>query len=347
MILQPTRMNKTLTIVITDLHRLFQEPIIIPPVPVDHESSGVPSDHQGVLVLPINSSAPSQRTKKTITVRPIKDSALETFGQKFVLENWDFLDPDESPTSLVESFQLHCSCLVDEHFPLKTVKLSSYDTPFFTERLRLLRRQRQREYRRSGRSEKYLDIKKLFDEAFLKAAHNYKDKIIAEVTEGKRGSSYKALKKLGNSSAEEENFQIPSHVDSNLTPQQSAEVLADYFSVISQEFDPIDRSKFSPALKQKLLLPSDGIPTLEEYEIHKKIVSSKKPNSSVPGDLPKKVVNTFSVELARPMEIIFNAITTKAEYPRQWIKEYQTPIPKVHPPSSEDDLRNLSCTPFF
>ena len=59
----------------------------------------------------------------------------------------------------------------------------------------------------------------------------------------------------------------------------------------------------------------------------------------VPGDLPRKIVKTFSVELAKPMEIIFNAISTKAEYPRQWIIEHQTPIPKTHPPSSEDQLR--------
>ena len=93
---------------------------------------------------------------------------------------------------------------------------------------------------------------------------------------------------------------------------------------------------------------SDGpVPLLEEFQIHKKIISAKKPNSSVPGDLPKKVVTNFSVELAAPLKIIFNAITRTAEYPRTWIIEHQTPIPKQHPPTTEDDLRNISCTPFF
>ena len=68
---------------------------------------------------------------------------------------------------------------------------------FFTDKLRTLRQQRQREYRQSGRSEKYLRIKKAFDEAFINEAHKYKDKIIAEVAEGKRGSLYKALTKTG------------------------------------------------------------------------------------------------------------------------------------------------------
>ena len=41
-------------------------------------------------------------------------------------------------------------------------------------------------------------------------------------------------------------------------------------------------------------------------------------------------------------------ITDSGEYPRQWVKEYQTAIKKTsHPPVSESDLRLLSCTAFF
>ena len=347
-VLKPTRKDKTLTIVITDLHRLFQEPFIIPPVPVDRGAAGVPSDHLGVLVLPVNSSAPAGKTKRSITVRPIKQSALDSFGKQIVLEDWSFMDPESSSTTLVECFQEHCTSLVEYHFPLKTVQISSYDQPFFTDRLRTLRRQRQREYRRSGRSEKYVEIKKKFDEAFTKEAQNYKDKVIAEVTEGKRGSAYKALKKLGTGGSNDDaNFQIPSHVESNLSAEESAEIIADHFSSISQEFDPIDPSKLSPGLRHKLLHSSDAIPMLEEHDVYKKIVAAKKPNSAVPGDLPKKAVNSFAVELAKPVMTIYNAITRNAEYPRQWIIENQTPIPKQYPTLCEDDLRNISGTPFF
>ena len=36
-----------------------------------------------------------------------------------------------------------------------------------------------------------------------------------------------------------------------------------------------------------------------------------------------------------------------AEYPRQWVVEYQIAIPKVQPPSSEDETRNIASTSFF
>ena len=57
-VLKPTRKNKILDIVITDLHRFYQEPIIVQPVPVDEGALGVPSDHDGVLVVPLNSASP-------------------------------------------------------------------------------------------------------------------------------------------------------------------------------------------------------------------------------------------------------------------------------------------------
>ena len=45
-VLKPTRKNKTLTVVITDLHRYYQEPIIIPPVSVDEGSTGSPKNQE-------------------------------------------------------------------------------------------------------------------------------------------------------------------------------------------------------------------------------------------------------------------------------------------------------------
>ena len=46
-----TRKDKILSVVITDLRRFYIEPRIIDPVPVDNVQHGVPSDHNGVLVL--------------------------------------------------------------------------------------------------------------------------------------------------------------------------------------------------------------------------------------------------------------------------------------------------------
>ena len=51
--------------------------------------------------------------------------------------------------------------------------------------------------------------------------------------------------------------------------------------------------------------------------------------------------------LAYPVTDIFNLITQTAVYPPQWKVEHQIAIPKVFPPESENELRNISKTPFL
>ena len=89
------------------------------------------------------------------------------------------------------------------------------------------------------------------------------------------------------------------------------------------------------------------VPKLQEHEVFKKISKSKKPNSSVPGDLPKRIIKEFSCELATPMTLIYNSILQTLEYPRQWVVEYQIPFPQTSNPSSEDALRNIAKILFF
>ena len=64
-----------------------------------------------------------------------------------------------------------------------------------TEELKALRRRRQRIYRKQGRSPKYHEIKDAFDNKLKAAALKYKEKIIAQVSEGKGGSSYSSIRK--------------------------------------------------------------------------------------------------------------------------------------------------------
>ena len=178
--------------------------------------------------------------------------------------------------------------MIETIFPEKTVTVSNYDKPFITEELKLLRRQRQRAYRKGGRSAKYLELKSKLDMKIKTEAEKYKQKILSEVATGKRGNSYKALRKLesGGKSGKSANFTLPSHAEENLSSEQSAEKLAEYFSKISQEYDPICTEKFPPWIKDKLVIGKTDSkkPVLEEYQVYEKLLKSKKPNSIVPGE---------------------------------------------------------------
>ena len=160
---------------------------------------------------------------------------------------------------------------------------------------------------------------------------------------------YAALRKLGARPGEQQTntFTLQSHQDRGLSSRESAEIIADYFATISQEYEPINIDNFSPNIKHFLSQPNMAdVPILEEYQVYKKLRKAKKPNSSVKGDLPKRVVQEFSCELSAPVTVIFNSILKNFQYPRQWVVEYQIPLPKTYPPSCEDDLRNIAKTAF-
>ena len=92
---------------------------------------------------------------------------------------------------------------------------------------------------------------------------------------------------------------------------------------------------------------STSIPTLTVPTVRKHIIKAKKPTGIVPGDLPKRVVQICVDELAVPATMIFNKILMSAIYPEKWKIEHQVPIPKIFPPESVDDLRNIAKTSFL
>ena len=179
----------------------------------------------------------------------------------------------------------------------------------------------------------------------------YTEKVIDDVKNGNKNCTYSALRKLGvrpGDTSSSSTFNLPLHVENNFTANQSAEIIADHFAAISRDYEPISLHNFPPNIKDALSHPDlSVVPKLEEYEVYKKICKAKKPNSTVPGDLPKKIVSEFSCELASPVTIIYKSILSNLQYPRQWVVEYQNPLPKVYPPSSEDELRNIAKTAFL
>ena len=203
---------------------------------------------------------------------------------------------------------------------------------------------------KKGKTEDYRALKASYDVKLQSEAQKYRAKLENELINGDRTSCYAALRKLGARPGDisSNTFTLPDHVEQNYTARQSAELIADHFANISQEYMPINVANFPPKMRDELSQPCVSVvPQLEDFEVYTKICKAKKPNSSVPGDLPKRIVKEFSCELSTPMTTIFNSILRTQEYPRQWVVEYQIPLEKVPNPSSEDELRNLAKTAFF
>ena len=100
-------------------------------------------------------------------VRPIPESALEAFGQKFVKQDWSILDSYSEPNGMSLHFENIMKKYTDTYFPQKQVFVSNWDKPFFTEELRLLRRRRQRYYQKYGKNDTYVQLSADFQSKLL------------------------------------------------------------------------------------------------------------------------------------------------------------------------------------
>ena len=135
-------------------------------------------------------------------------------------------------------------------------------------------------------------------------------------------------------------------MEKGLSDLESAEVIADFFSKISQEYDPLDVNSLPERVRQKLDTDSCDHPVFEEHEIFHELSSGKK-TDSVPGDIPTDILEEFLPELCTPITKIINSSFSSHQWPTNFKKEYGVPINKVPVPESEDDLRSIGLTPFL
>ena len=131
------------------------------------------------------------------------------------------MDPSLSSTELTELFQFFTMEAVDVFMPLKEVRLKSDDKPYITEKIKAEKRCLMREYERHGKTSKYFEIKESIDASIKKEACKYKEKVIEEVKNGSRSSTYKALGRLGVRPGDDSDtsvFQLPNHMSQNFSP---------------------------------------------------------------------------------------------------------------------------------
>ena len=174
---------------------------------------------------------------------------------------------------MVDAFVDHSKLLVDEFFPEKKVMVAPEEKPYFTEELRQLKRKRQRAYAKHGRrSIKYKRLKEIFDLKLQSESQKYILKIQKEIQEGKRGSGYKSIRKLGNRPGEgwsQPAVTLQCYVEQQLSSLEVANKLAQHFSAISQSVEPLDTDTFHPALKQTLEEGAIGPkPVLSQHDVY-------------------------------------------------------------------------------
>ena len=354
LVTKPTYQHKVLDIILTNMSNLYCVPIITPPVQPDNPQYGSPSDHSTPVAIPLATDTVQQTREYVVKVtRPLPESGILEFGEWLCKEDWKELSDTIDPTEQALIFEKNMQLKLDLIFPTKSLKINpNKDLPFITADLKKMDRLIKREYRKNSKSIKYQRLKSKYDKKFKIAASDYLDKSVRTLMEDDPGTAYRCLKRLAaqpGDHTDEGSFKLSSHQEANITPEESIDRIAEHFSIISQEFAPLNYHLLPPDVQAKVDLPisESDIPDLPDHDVYQKIKKSKKPKSSVPGDIPRKLVQEFGPELALPAGKIFRNIVKTGHWPKPWRVEYGTPLKKVSNPETEDQLRIISLTSFL
>ena len=264
-------------------------------------------------------------------------------------EEWDCIDESLPPTEQVAEFERLTQEKLNQFCPEKTMKISSQDKVWITEELKKIHRLKSREYIKHGKSVKYKSLSKEFLTKFKLESQKYMQKQMNELKETNPGRAFRILKKMGAMPGDcsgNNNFTLPGHEEEGLSAEQSAERIAQHFAQISQQFPPLNINTLPDRVRNKLSNRTSP-PQIEDYEVYNKIKYAHKPQSGVPGDLPRLITKEFAPELAKPIRKIISSIAISGEWPTQWKLESVSAIGKIPIPETEDDLRPLSLTSFF
>ena len=321
----PTRGNACLDIMITNSDS--PSPEMWPPL---QTLGGIRSDHSCLVI-----SGKEKRCRNFTWVRKETRKhtfqAVRNFERAMINTNWDEVMIGTTPDELTRCFQDYVGTIVDDLFPLVTVRCRSNEDPWVTHGIRRLAKKKKRVFKREGKSTLWVTLRDKMDDLLEKSKAEY----VAKVEKQGPRAYFSAVKRLS-SRIKPDDWSIMSLFPGE-TPDQVGEKTAEYFTKITDQFDPLTPSQMTGPTRRDL--------SLEEVETW--LRKAKKPNSSVPGDVLPRLMKKHHKLMAAPVRDIFNAVFRSNQWPSEWKVETTVVIPKAGKPDSLAGCRNISCTPFL
>ena len=335
----PTRMNppRLLDPIITTLSNFYQIPECLPPLDADPGSDGKPSDHLMVLISPISvlNNRPARAYKK-ITYRPFSEQGMKKMQEWLSIEEWTEVAQEKSAHSKAELIQHLMVSKYKEFFPEKVKIISSDDQPFVNEKLKKMKRRKCREYWKHRRSNKWKVLEGKYKVELDRVKKDFYRKKIRNLRKLEPRKWHNELKKL-TCYDQQKSEEIVVESIKDLPINEQAELIADRFASVSQEYEKL---KTEDIKIQEFSF--DQIPQFKVSEVRDILSKMDTNKSNVVGDIPAKILKTFSTELSKPVSIVINSAIMQGVWPDIFKLEIVTPVPKEFPPKNIDQLRNIS-----
>ena len=323
--------------IITSLHAYYQTPEVKPPLDNDPDKNGIPSDHSIVEMKPISTinNKPARVTQE-ITYRPLTEHGMQKMQEWCELNVLVKNSHDKNPHERAQSFMTLLQEKTNEYFPIKKRKISNDNQPFFSERLAVLKRKKQREYNKHRRSKKWFKLNTNYNEKLNTAKKQYYKREISKLKTSNPRKWYYWLKRIVSKDQTKEQ-EINVDEIAHLSNKEQAEQLADSFSKISQEYEKIEKKDIEiPPFR-----PCD-IPVISVANVEKHLMAISTCKATTRNDIPAVIFKRFAKQLSVPICDLINSCIKEGVWPNIFKKEIVTPVPKVFPPFKIEDLRNIS-----
>ena len=175
-----------------------------------------------------------------------------------------------------------------------------------------------------------------YESELSKARKDFYNKKIKNLKKVKSKNWFREFKKL-TSFDQQKSDEIIVEAIKDLSPKEQAELIADKFASVSQEYDKLENEDIDIPV-----FDLNEIPVISEEDVKLALDSIDSNKSNVENDVPGKILKHFSNQLAKPVASILNTSIQQGCWPNILKLEIVTPVPKVFPPKEIDDLRNIS-----
>ena len=133
--------------------------------------------------------------------------------------------------------------------------------------------------------------------------------MIADLRKKNPSQWYSSLKRISGYDKKSENILIQEI--NHLSDQEQAEKIAEYFSSIPNEYEPLKTEDIKvPPFSQ------DEILQFHPSQVWFHLMKIKTNKATVKGDIPAKLIKEFAAYLAEPFTDIINASLSRGEYPQ-------------------------------
>ena len=326
----PTRGNRTLDLILTNVHNCFyNNPVTLPSIGN--------SDHLCVLYSPTN-YIKQKDFKKKVMVRIFKKSGMIEFGAWVATFNWILLYRLQDVNDKVSYFSKITWLKIDEIFPLQKIIISSTDKEWMTPLIKKLISQRQ-----AAHAANLIDVRdclaKKIRYEIIQAKINYNKSKARYFHMTNPREWFKHISKIiGNRNNTNTFINIPELAFKPVSEQ--IEIINNHFATTCKKYSPLNY--YSETLFPHIDKTLSTINEIDTYKLLKKYAVK----SLGPGDFPQRILIEFALEFSAPFCNIINCAVQSNCFPDAYKKAEITPIPKIKQPLSLSDLRPISKTPI-